>query len=378
MRRLIALSLLIIFVLPGCGADITPTKANDFSPLTQIIISSENPFIANKTSNLFTAEGNFSDLFTRDITTEVVWTSSNPEFATIESNGKATAVAPGTTQITATMNDVVDYFILTVTAATISSLEISPIAPSVPKGLTEQFSATGTFSDATVQSLTNSVTWSSVNTTVAIIDQTGMVAALEEGTTNITAAFDGETKTTQLTVAPAKLLFIDITPDIADVPQQWNVNYIAQGIYTDGTRPTITDLVEWSSSAQDIATINANGVAYGSSAGTALITATLNSVSSSSTLNISESKLVEINITPSNPSVDQNATINLIANGILDNLDQFIITEVVTWSTTDNDVTATVSNISGEKGLTTGINTGSTTVTATSGSIVGTTILTVN
>ena len=377
MRWLFALCLLFNVILSGCGADSTATKDNNFAPLSQIIISSENPFIANKTINKFTAEGNFSNLFTRDISAEVIWASSEPGIATIDSNGLATATGPGTTQITATLNGESDYFFLTVTNATLSRIEINPVAPTIPKGLSQQFEAKGTFSDASEQVMTHSVTWSSVDTEIATIDQNGLASALLEGTTNITAAFDGVTKTTQLTVAAAALTAIKVTPALSEVPQRVNVKYIASGTFSDGSINDVTSQVNWTSSDDSIATISASGIAIGSSAGTVTIKASSGAISSSAALTVTEAFLVQINLTPASPTVAVGETLQLMATGVFDNNATVNITSNVIWSSTESTV-ATVSNVAGTEGLVTGGSIGSTTVNVTSGAITGSLPVTVN
>ena len=68
----------------------------------------------------------------------------------------------GTTGITAKLDGVTSPVdTLTVTAAMLSSIALTPASPSVAKGLTEQFTATGTYSDGTTSDLTSQVTWAS-------------------------------------------------------------------------------------------------------------------------------------------------------------------------------------------------------------------------
>ena len=54
-------------------------------------------------------------------------------------------------------------------SVTLQSIAVTPANPSVPKGLTQQFTATGTFSDNSTQNLTNQVTWASATPSVATI-----------------------------------------------------------------------------------------------------------------------------------------------------------------------------------------------------------------
>jgi len=57
----------------------------------------------NLVSQQFAATGNYSDGSTNDLTTQVTWASSNTVVATIDTNGLATALSPGTTLISASL-----------------------------------------------------------------------------------------------------------------------------------------------------------------------------------------------------------------------------------------------------------------------------------
>ena len=59
--------------------------------------------------------------------------------------------------------------VLTVTAAALQSIAVAPVNPSIAKGATQQFTATGTYSDNSTANITSSVTWSSATTTTATI-----------------------------------------------------------------------------------------------------------------------------------------------------------------------------------------------------------------
>jgi uncharacterized protein YjdB len=57
-------------------------------------------------SQAFTAVGIYSDGSMTDITSQVTWTSSNTNIATILSNGSAAGVAAGTAMISATLSGI--------------------------------------------------------------------------------------------------------------------------------------------------------------------------------------------------------------------------------------------------------------------------------
>ena len=75
----------------------------------------------------------------------------------------------------------------------LTSIAVTPASPSVAKGLTQQFTATGTYTDGSTANLTASVTWASATPSVATISSTGLAQSLATGTTNITAALGSVT-----------------------------------------------------------------------------------------------------------------------------------------------------------------------------------------
>ena len=91
---------------------------------------------------------------------------------------------------------------------TLSSIAVTPASPAHLKvGATQQFTATGTYSDGTNNNVTASATWSSSNTTVATISNTsgsqGLATAAALGSTTITATVNTIKGSTSLAVQPA-------------------------------------------------------------------------------------------------------------------------------------------------------------------------------
>ena len=81
------------------------------------------------------------------------------------------------------------------TAPTLVSIAVTPVGPVATTGNTQQFIATGTYTDQSTADLTNQVTWASSNTSVATISNApgsqGLASALSPGTTAITATLGG-------------------------------------------------------------------------------------------------------------------------------------------------------------------------------------------
>lgn len=92
----------------------------------------------------------------------------------------------------------------------LTSIDISPISPTIAVTATQQFTATGHFSDGSTSDLTHQANWSSSVISVATIQsvgtQPGLATGVSTGTTQITVSFaQGSSNvmaSTDLTVTP--------------------------------------------------------------------------------------------------------------------------------------------------------------------------------
>ena len=87
-----------------------------------------------------------------------------------------------------------------VSGATLTGLTITPEHPSVALDDQQAFKATGTFSDATMQTVTEFVTWSSSNIGTAVISPLGVAIPIGSGTSTITAQIGSISNTTVMKV----------------------------------------------------------------------------------------------------------------------------------------------------------------------------------
>jgi hypothetical protein len=89
--------------------------------------------------------------------------------------------------------------------AALNSITVTPANPSIKAGSTQQFKATGTYSDNSTQDITSQVSWSSSNTAVATINGAGLASGIAGGSTTITATQASVSRSTTLTVQPTTL-----------------------------------------------------------------------------------------------------------------------------------------------------------------------------
>jgi trimeric autotransporter adhesin len=340
--------------------------------LASIAVSPSTAPVAAGYTQQFTATGTYSNGTTQNLTSAATWTSSATAIATVRSGGLATCIAKGTATITAASGTIHGSATLTVTAAILTSIAVTPASPSEPAGEKQQFTATGTYSNGTTGNLTSAATWTSSAATIATVTSGGLATSVAPGTTTIAATSGAITGSATLTVTPAVLTSISVTPAAPSVAAGHTQQFTATGTYSNGTKLTLTSTATWTSSATSIATVSGGGLATGVAPGTTTITATLGTISGSATLTVTAAVLTAISVAPGTASVATGYTEQFAATGTYSNGTTQNLTSTATWTSS----AATIATVS-SGGLATSVAKGAATITATSGTIHGSATLTV-
>ena len=151
--------------------------------LMSIAVTAPKANMALGTMQQLKAIGTYSDGTMQDVTTTATWTSATPTQVSVSnaagSQGIATASLATTApvSITASLAAKSGSAPISVTSATLSSIAITPATATIAPKATLPFSATGTFSDSSIQDITLSVTWSTSNSTAATISPQGLATA---------------------------------------------------------------------------------------------------------------------------------------------------------------------------------------------------------
>jgi uncharacterized protein YjdB len=353
----------------------TATLNGTNATLSSITVTPANSsFFVNQKKQMH-ATGMLSDGTTVDLTTQVTWTSSDMTVATIASNAVASAVALGTTTITATKGTVSGSTPLNVVAPTITSITVSPQGVWLVVAQTQAYTASGKFNDGSTQDVTSTCAWTSSNTAVATM-ATNTATAVGAGATTIKCTIGTVSASSTLNVTKSALASIAVTPTTANVANGFKGQFVATGTYADGSTANLTGVVLWASSATNIATISnmsgSRGMASVVGVGTTTISATLNGISGSATLNGTAATLTSIAVTPATLSLTASQSRQMHATGTFSDSTTLDITTQVTW-TSSNTAAATIGNM----GVVTAVATGSTTITAASGGVSGTATVTV-
>ncbi len=200
----------------------------------------------------------------------LTWKSSDTDVATVDANGKVTAVTLGTATITATAADVggVSASCEVTVTQLVSEITLNKTSLSLKTGGSETFTATVAPSNASNKGLT----WKSSDTEVATVDANGKVTAVAPGTAIITVtAKDGSGKSASCTVT--------VMQPVTEI----TLNKTSLSLKTGGSETfTVTVApsnasnkgLTWKSSDTEVATVDANGKVTAVAPGTAIITVT--------------------------------------------------------------------------------------------------------
>ncbi len=336
------------------------------NPIVSIAVTPANPSIPVGINYQFTATATFFDKTTGDITSTATWTSSDPTVATVSSQtptqGLATSIKAGTTTIQASSGGVNGSTTLTVNSATLSSIAVTPADDTLVLAYQQQYTATGTYSDSTTQNITDSVTWASSNASAATITTSGLATGVGVGSTTISAAKDGKTGSTNLTVSTPIPVSITITPNVSNaltLAPGTSQSLTATGTFSNGNTHNINSLVTWDSSNKIVATVSSSGLTKALTTGTSDVTATLNGVTGSLTLNVSSATLSTVTVTPLSPMIAPTTKLSFTATGAFSDMSSQTITNDCVWAS-GNIAVATMSGPTA-----TGVSPGTANITAT-------------
>ena len=265
-------------------------------------------------------------------------------------------------------------FAFTVTDVVMTGLDVTTADPSVPLGVPVQFSAIATLSDGTTSDVTSMATWSANPTSVATISNAmgtrGQLTSVDDGNVTVSATLGAFTDTFSLTIEPAALVSIEVSPATAMIPDGRTQQFTALGNYTDGTALDVTSTAVWSTSAPTIASIGPTGLAttVGNTAiGPTTITATQGSVSDTALLTVTMAVVESIIVTCDDDELSLGLTLDCQAQGLFSDGTSADITNTATWTATPAGRLAV--SASGVASTPSGATAGPASVTATVGSI---------
>ncbi len=352
------------------GASSTLTVAPP--ALASIAVTPRTPSLTPNHSVQLSAIGIFTDGTTQDLSSAVTWSSTPTSVLTINATGLATANSPGAATVTASEGSITGSDALAVALPTLVSIALSPQSITLTPMHSAQLKAVGTYSDASTQDISASVTWSASPAGILAVSNRGMATGKALGAATITVISNTVSATDTVAVIAPTLRSISIAPGGASIPLGENQQLFATGTYNDGSKQDLTSSVQWASSNPTILSLSALGMATADALGMVTVTATSGTISATNPLQVSPAIVVSFTVTPASSLLALGAGEQLTALAKFSDGTTQDMTTSVSWSSADPAI-ANVSN----QGFVLAEQVGGTTIYVSSDSVAGSANVTV-
>ncbi|WP_411280099.1 Ig-like domain-containing protein [Gemmatimonas sp.] len=288
----------------------------------------------------------------------IFWSSSDATIVRVSASGLITALAPGSAQISATVQGKSAVANVVVAPLAVASVQLSTVELRLTTGQRVQLSASAR--DASGAPLSGRViTWTVGDASIAVVDSTGAVTALAPGGTTVTATSEGRTAAAAVFVTSIPVASIGVTPSSTSIVEGQTTQLRAEARSAAGvvlTGRTIT----WTSANATVASVSSSGLVTGVSTGTTTITASSEGRSATAAIVITARPVNGIVVSPSQLSLIAGQSFSLSVQ-ITDAVGNLLSGRPVTYRS-DNTGVAQVTT----SGAVTAVAPGSTTITVAS------------
>lgn len=267
------------------------------------------------------------------VTEQAVFVSSNPEVAAVDASGMIHAVGAGQADITATYNGKTAVNKITVLPVTDYFVEFAHPTYSLAVGTTHQSVVQAVYETRTSPSevqrnavdVSAYATYQSADPTVAEVDSTGLVRAIAEGNTVVTATYNGETAASAITVVLMKE-FASIALDSSQYELSVGQSHQSAVHGEFKVTPSIgnsyfvtedlTAQSAYGTSNPAVASVDLSGLVRALSAGQTVITATYNGETATAAVTVSAAPSfpteppTEVENTPAPPQPTSNVVVS--------------------------------------------------------------------
>ncbi|WP_318516503.1 Ig-like domain-containing protein, partial [Photobacterium leiognathi] len=204
---------------------------------------------------------------------------------------------------------------------------------------------------------------------IAQIDDKGILTGVAIGTVDVKASYEGiESNIINVRITDAILTSMNISvkslSSDASIYSGGQLSFAAEGTYSDGSTSLLTNKVMWYSSAVDIAQIDDKGILTGITIGNVDVKASYEGIESNIiNVSITDAILTSMNISVKSLSPDASiysgGQLSLAAEGTYSDGSTSLLTNKVMWHSSAVDIAQI-----DDKGILTGVNTGTVEVKA--------------
>lgn len=273
----------------SCGSDVAAPTTGEVKRIA-LSPSADTLEVGSKSTLRATVLGGSGDTLAGRT---LFWNSENPDIATVSDQGVVTAVAPGTARIAASAEGVSGLATVHVSPKAVRSIVITPSSLQLRVGQSARLQA-ATYDGNGNQLTGRSVSWSSNNTRVANVDNSGQVTAGGIGSATITAASGNASSTARVTVTLIPVDRVQVDPSSATLLVGKTTQLSATTVDSEGN-PLSGRSITWSSNRSQIASVSAAGLVTAAAPGNATITATSEGKSGSSAITVQDTATQPVN-----------------------------------------------------------------------------------
>lgn len=294
---------------------------------------------------------------------KVFWATADSNFATVSSSGVVTGRWAGTVPVAASVEGKAAVAQIQVLPVPVVAVRVSPSSRDLTVGETFQLIAEPLDAQGAVLS-GRSAAWSSSKPNIATVNGSGVITAVSPGSAIITATVEGKSGVGAITVLPAPVASVAVSPTSATLVVGQTVQLEAQPRDASG-RPLVGRTVTWSTNRSDIATVTSSGIVAAVSAGTATVTASSEGRSGAATIVVQAPSVSRVEVTPTSATIDVGGSFGLTAT-VYDSRGNVVPGAAVVWASSDTRIAIV------DSGRVYGVADGTVVITATSGDKAGT------
>jgi uncharacterized protein YjdB len=356
------------------GTAMVVASAGDGADSALIVVTPDGPMLDVQPSAATVAVGDTIDFIAtiRETNGDIVpangvtWSSSDTVAAKFVKGGTLVARAEGDLSISAEAQSLRGSSSVRVFRPAVASVSISPYFANVYKGA--QLAVT--LRDQQGRVVNGPVTFGSSDYSRATVTNEGVVTGLAAGSVVITATSGAKTGSATLNVlsAPAASVSLSLPSDTMLVGVE--LQAVVTALDASGA-PVSGRMVGYVSSNLGVASVTPTGIVKGRSAGSADISAIVDNIVATKRITVRGRLATLLSITPGAPSVSVGHQSQLVAR-VLDQNGSEIPGQSIIWSSANPGI-ATVS----QSGLVTATSGGSTTISAVSGGLSASVVVSV-
>ncbi len=204
--------------------------------------------------------GTFSNGHTLDLTSSASFEIADPDIATVDAAG-IKGLAPGTTNLTAIYKSktATAQVVVEPPPSVLTGISLDQISYDIPMGLTKNVIVTAIYSDNGTQNVTGSATYQIEDSTIATVDDSGMIRGLVPGFTYLNVSYQGQTVAVPVNVSEAVATAVSLDESIYTTAVGLGKFVMVYAAFSDDSIRNVTGEATFQITDTQIATIDICG-----------------------------------------------------------------------------------------------------------------------